>query len=156
MQVSEKKAHGAVTAKFAALEFRSASGSAERGRTLFEALLSSWPKRFDLWNQLADLECAFFAAEKAKERGGEADAAAVRDVFERGTRAAGLKARRAKTWFRRWADWEENNGDAKSREGVSLRAKEWAAAAGRDLDTKGARSLSERSAARAMRTEPGF
>ncbi|KAG7151478.1 rRNA biogenesis protein RRP5 like [Verticillium longisporum] len=66
----------ALMAKFGSLEFRSPNGDAERGRTTFETLLATWPKRFDLWNQL------------------------------RGTKVKGLKAQRAMKWFKRWAEWE--------------------------------------------------
>lgn len=115
----DSRAHLTLTSKFAALEFRCAGGEPERGRTVFEGLLATYPKRFDLWNQLLDLETA--AADK--------DACVVRDVFERGTKVKGLKPRQAKAWFQRWAKWEEANGDAKSREKVTVRAQEWASSA---------------------------
>ncbi|GAB1320357.1 rRNA bioproteinsis protein rrp5 [Madurella fahalii] len=108
--------------KFAALEFRSPNGDREQGRTLFESLLATYPKKFDLWNQLLDLETS------PGNRG--ADAAIIRDLFERGSKVKGLKPRQAKAWFRRWAKWEEENGDAKSREKVSAKAQEWARMAG--------------------------
>lgn len=110
--------------KFAALEFRSASGDQERGRTMFEGLLSAYPKKFDLWNQLLDLEISAYSA--AQKEGKEVDATAVRGVFERGLKMKGLKPHKAKGWFQRWAKWEEENGDAKSREKVSAKAREWA------------------------------
>ncbi|KAK0711393.1 hypothetical protein B0H67DRAFT_646768 [Lasiosphaeris hirsuta] len=103
--------------KFAALEFRSPNGDRDQGRTLFESLLAIYPKKFDLWNQLLDLEVTV----------GEADAAVVRDLFERGSKVKGLKPKQAKAWFRRWAQWEEEKGDAKSRERVSAKAQAWAA-----------------------------
>lgn len=71
-----------------------------------------------------DLETSAHA--KEKKAGGAADPTAVRDVFERGTKVAGLKAEKAKKWFQRWAGWEEQCGDAKSREKVSARAQQWA------------------------------
>jgi rRNA biogenesis protein RRP5 len=111
--------------KFAALEFHSPNGDAEQGRTLFEGLLAGYPKRFDLWNQLLDLESSAHSAAKAAG-GSAADPAVVRDVFERGAKVKGLKAEKAKKWFKRWAQWEEQNGDAKSRERVSARAQQWA------------------------------
>ncbi len=55
--------------------------------------------------------------------------AVVRDLLERGSKVKGLKPRQAKAWFRRWAAWEEEKGDAKSRERVSAKAQEWARAA---------------------------
>lgn len=109
----------ALLPKFAALEFRSPNGDREQGRTLFESLLATYPKKFDLWNQLLDLETSASAT----------DVAVVRDLFERGSKVKGLKPRQAKAWFRRWAAWEEEKGDAKSRERVSAKAQEWARAA---------------------------
>ncbi|KAI1369153.1 hypothetical protein F5Y08DRAFT_183000 [Xylaria arbuscula] len=100
--------------KFAALEYNSPNGSAERGRTVFEGLIASFPKRFDLWSQLLD-----------HEDGPNADKAVIRDVFDRATKVKGLKARPAKKWFKRWADWEEKNGDTKSQEKVRAKAGEW-------------------------------
>ncbi|KAI1815861.1 nucleic acid-binding protein [Poronia punctata] len=100
--------------KFAALEYNSPNGSAERGRTMFEGLISTFPKRFDLWSQLLD-----------HEDGPKADKAVIRDVFDRATKVKGLKARPAKKWFKRWADWEAKNGDAKSQEKVRAKAAEW-------------------------------
>lgn len=42
-----------VIAKFAQLEFR--YGDAERGRTMFDKVLTSYPKRTDLWSVFIDL-----------------------------------------------------------------------------------------------------
>ena len=42
-----------VIAKFAQLEFR--EGEAERGKTMFENVLSSYPKRTDLWSVYIDM-----------------------------------------------------------------------------------------------------
>jgi rRNA biogenesis protein RRP5 len=136
-----------LTVRFAALEFRSPNGDAERGRTLFENLISAQPKKLDLWDRLADLEMASYATAKARARaqangngaeashgkGGEhgeagADPTPVRAVFERAARMPRLKARWARAWFKKWAKWEEDNGDEKSRAVVSVRAREWVAA----------------------------
>ncbi|KAF3010122.1 rRNA bioproteinsis protein rrp5 [Neopestalotiopsis sp. 37M] len=109
-----KHAHLPLLTKMATLQFTSKHPNPELGRTMFEGLLSSFPKRFDLWNQLLDHEDVAGADKKV-----------VRDVFERALKAKGLKARAAKKWFKRWADWETKNGDKKSRERVSARAAEW-------------------------------
>jgi rRNA biogenesis protein RRP5 len=119
--------HLTLLPKFAALEFRSPNGDREQGRTLFESLLATYPKKFDLWNQLLDLETSV----------GTADPAVVRDLFERGSKVKGLKPKQAKAWFRRWAKWEEEKGDAKSRERVSAKAQEWARLAGQKKGGKG-------------------
>ncbi|OAA38363.1 Nucleic acid-binding, OB-fold-like protein [Metarhizium rileyi] len=107
-----------IVGRFAALEFRSPNGEPERGRTMFEGLLATWPKKGDLWSQLLDLEMGV--------AGADADATAVRDVFERRTRVKGLKPNQAEKWFRRWAAWEEKL-DAKGKERVMAKAQDWAA-----------------------------
>jgi rRNA biogenesis protein RRP5 len=117
-------AHLPLMTKFASLEFRSASGNPEHGRTVFEGILSAYPKKFDLWNQLLDLEISTYSAAK-KSEDGNADPTHVREVFERGTKTKGLKPLRAKKWFQRWAKWEEENGDAKSKQKVMAKATEW-------------------------------
>lgn len=116
--------HVPLMTKFASLEFRSASGDPEHGRTVFEGILSAYPKKYDLWNQLLDLEISAYAAAK-KSEDGKADPTHVREVFERGTKTKGLKPLRAKKWFQRWAKWEGENGDAKSKEKVMAKATEW-------------------------------
>lgn len=110
--------------KFAALEFVSAHQNPELGRTMFEGLLSTFPKRIDLWNQLLDHEDAV-PVDSSSTSSVNAKKAAVRDIFDRATKVKGLKARAAKKWFKRWADWEGKNGDAKTRAKVSAKAAEW-------------------------------
>ena len=39
---------------FAKLEYK--SGSAERGRTIFERILSAYPRKIDVWCQYVDME----------------------------------------------------------------------------------------------------
>lgn len=107
-----------IISRFAALEFRSPNGDPERGRTMFEGLLATWPKKGDLWSQLLDLEIGI--------AGDNADPAAVRDVFERRTRVKGLKPKQAEAWFRRWSTWEEKR-DLKGKEKVMAKAQDWIA-----------------------------
>ena len=118
--------HVETTSKFAQLEFRSANGDIERGRTVFEGLLSSFPKRIDLWNILIDLEM------KA------GDAEQVRRLFER---VLGLqhkkgsvtvdpskkvKPKQARFLFKKWLAFEEKlvaeGGDEKMVEETKARA----------------------------------
>ncbi len=111
--------HQTILSRFAALEFRSANGEPERGRTMFAGLLDTWPKKGDLWNQLLDLEMGL--------EGAQADPTAVRDVFERRTRVKGLKPQQAEKWFRRWTAFEDKM-DPKGKGKVTAKAQEWAAA----------------------------
>lgn len=124
-QALNERHHLAVMTRFAALEFRSPNGEPERGRTMFEDLLSTFPKKGDLWNQLLDLEIGIGSS--ATDNAAEQDTGvqAVRDVFERRTRVKGLKPQQAMKWFRRWADWEEKVAGSKGRDKVLARTQDW-------------------------------
>ena len=104
--------HIETTSKFAQLEFRSSTGEAERGRTMFEGLLSAFPKRVDLWNVYLDQEIALGAADQ------------VRGIFTRIT-AMRLKPRTAKYFFKRWLEFEEKFGGARGVDSVKARASEF-------------------------------
>lgn len=58
----------------------------------------------------------------------------VRGLFERVIKVKGLKPKGAKAWFRRWSEWEAENGDGKSKEKVRVRAEEWVRAAAQKKD----------------------
>ena len=121
LQTLPSPAHVDITSKFASLEFRSASGLAERGRTVFEGLLDSFPKRVDLWNVLLDLEIKY---------GGEDKKGQVRRLFERifdgaGTTTTRIKNKQARFFFKRWLQFEEQEGDDRTVEAVKKRALEW-------------------------------
>lgn len=118
--------HVETTSKFGQLEFRSSNGDIERGRTVFEGLLSSFPKRIDLWNVLLDLEI----------KAGDADQ--VRRLFERvlGLQSKKgnisidaskkLKPKQARFLFKKWLAFEESlaseTGDEKMVEEIKARA----------------------------------
>jgi rRNA biogenesis protein RRP5 len=115
--------HRLLTAKFAGLEFRSAGGDAERGRTIFETIVGEWPKWTQGWDMWADLERAQIATAETAE----AKSAAVektRTLFDRMCKAK-MKKRRAKFVFKRWMEFEEKEGEKKDVERVQGIAKEW-------------------------------
>jgi len=112
MQSVPQFEHVQLTTKFGALEFHSRNGDAERGRTIFEGLLSTFPKRWDLWDQFVDLERAKGESEN------------VRALFER-MAGAKMKPRRAKFVFKRWLAFEEKEGDNKRIEKVNAVARDY-------------------------------
>ena len=112
-----------VTSKFAQLEFRCKTGVPERGRTIFEGLLASFPKRVDLFNVLLDLEMKL-----ASQGRGEGGTDQVRGVFERvfaGEKGKRLKPKQAKFFFKRWLAFEEAEGDERRTDEVKRRAAEY-------------------------------
>jgi rRNA biogenesis protein RRP5 len=104
--------HKDVITKFAQLEYN--KGEVERGRTLFEGLLSTYPRRIDLWVVYMDYEI------KTKDR------AAIERLFER---IIGIKLtmKQAKFFFKKWLGYEEKYGDDKSADYVKARAAEYVA-----------------------------
>lgn len=107
------KHHLTTSVRFAALEWRSPSGDAEKGRTFFEGILAKYPKKGDIWRQLLDLEI-----------GASADEGVIRDVFERRVKVSGLKPLQARKWFEKWSNWEAERGTGKKEE-VMAKAGEW-------------------------------
>ncbi|KAI9678540.1 MAG: rRNA biogenesis protein rrp5 [Caeruleum heppii] len=113
LQALPPHTHIQTTSQFGALEFRSPAGDPERGRTLFEGLLATFPKRLDRWTVLLDLEMRVGDRER------------VRALFERVLRIPGLKAKKARFFFKRWAEWEEKGGDQRMVGKVRERAEEF-------------------------------
>ncbi|PYH44000.1 putative rRNA biogenesis protein RRP5 [Aspergillus saccharolyticus JOP 1030-1] len=118
--------HVETTSKFAQIEFRSENGDVERGRTVFEGLLSSFPKRIDLWNILLDLEIK------------NGDAEQVRRLFERvlGIRdnkkggpaveaSKKVRPKQARFFFKKWLAFEEKLGNEKMVEEVKAKAADY-------------------------------
>lgn len=122
--------HVETTSKFGQLEFRSTNGDIERGRTVFEGLLSSFPKKIDLWNILLDLEIK------------NGDAEQVRRLFERvlgiqkgaaaaaGGSAKKLRPKQARFFFKKWLDFEEklasaDGGNEKMVEDIKAKAADY-------------------------------
>ncbi|THY90587.1 nucleic acid-binding protein [Aureobasidium pullulans] len=109
--------HRNLTAKFAALEFRTSTGEPERARTIFESMLTQWTKWTQGWDMWCDLERSL-----SKISGKKEDVERVRGLFERMANGK-MKKRRARFVFKRWLEFEEEQGDAKHVDAVKARAK---------------------------------
>ncbi|KAI9816738.1 MAG: rRNA biogenesis protein rrp5 [Phylliscum demangeonii] len=109
--------HLDLTSKFAQLEFRSPHGDPERGRTLFEGLLTTWPRRVDLWHILLDMELRRAELDRVRAlfhrllgaRPEMTTAAAAAAAPEAGRGTPKLKARQARWFFKRWLQFEEDH-----------------------------------------------
>ena len=112
LMVLPRHHHVDITSRFAQLEFRSANGNNERGRTIFEGLFTTFPKRLDQWNILIDLEKKFGAKEQ------------VTKLFDRVT-SGKLKTRKAHYFFKKWLEYEEEQGDTKTIGKVKAKAEEF-------------------------------
>jgi rRNA biogenesis protein RRP5 len=80
---------------------------------MFEGILSTYPKRLDIWNQLLDLEIQ------------QKDKDIIRGLFERLAKTKGIKEKGALAWFKRWNKWEEIEGDPETQKRVREKAEGW-------------------------------
>ncbi|XP_064095181.1 protein RRP5 homolog [Macrobrachium nipponense] len=108
-----KSHHVNLINRFAQLEFQ--FGEIERARTMFESLLSNYPKRMDMWSVYVDL---------LWKRG---DIEGARQVLERMT-SLKLRLRQMRTVFKKFLEFEKIHGTPQSVESVKTRVKEYVAA----------------------------
>ncbi|PIA19483.1 hypothetical protein COEREDRAFT_78831 [Coemansia reversa NRRL 1564] len=114
--------HVKAISQFAQMEFK--HGEPERGRTVFEGVLASFPKRVDLWSVYLDMEIS------AAARAASADAATtrrwapVRGLFER-VIAMKLSSKKVKFFFKKWLKFEKDHGSEATVEHVKQRAREY-------------------------------
>ncbi|KAL5021960.1 hypothetical protein ScPMuIL_001115 [Solemya velum] len=105
----DKREHLDVISKFAMMEYKFPGGEPERGRTMFENILSNYPKRTDLWSVYIDMVTK------------QNDKEAARQLFDRVT-CLKLPARKMKLFFKKYMDFEERHGDIGTVDAVKLKA----------------------------------
>uniref|UniRef100_A0A8C5THM6 Protein RRP5 homolog n=1 Tax=Malurus cyaneus samueli TaxID=2593467 RepID=A0A8C5THM6_9PASS len=93
------KEHVDVISRFAQLEFH--SGDTEHAKALFESILSSYPKRTDVWSIYMDIMI---------KHGSQKE---VRDIFERVIHLS-LAPKKMKFFFKRYLDYEKKFGTEES------------------------------------------
>ncbi|KAJ8578309.1 hypothetical protein ON010_g895 [Phytophthora cinnamomi] len=91
-------------------------GELDKARTIFEGILANYPKRMDLWNVYLDKEIKF------------GDVALVRALFER-LLAMDFSAKKMKFLFKKYMQFEQDQGDDEHVEHVKQLAKDFVASA---------------------------
>lgn len=115
----DKQEHVDVISKFAQMEFK--AGDIERGKTLFESLLSTYPKRVDLWMVYLDVMQKYG---RNDEEDNNACVIAIRNIFERLIMIK-LKANRMKTVFKKYLEFEKKYGNKSTLERVKEKLKSY-------------------------------
>ncbi|KIM88562.1 hypothetical protein PILCRDRAFT_813517 [Piloderma croceum F 1598] len=110
LQSLEKRKHLKTISKFAQLEYK--YGDPERGKTIFEGIVDSHPKRWDLWSIYMDMES------------GQSDIQTLRNLFDR-VFILKMTSHKAKSFFKRWLDLEKRLGDEEGVAIVKQKAIEW-------------------------------
>ncbi|KAF8274016.1 nucleic acid-binding protein [Lactarius quietus] len=110
LQSLEKRKHLKTISKFAQLEYK--LGEPERGKTLFEGIVDTHPKRWDIWSIYIDMEA------------GQNDIQSIRNLFDR-VLARKMTSHKAKAFFKKWLALEKRIGDEQGIEAVKAKAVEW-------------------------------
>ncbi|XP_066517483.1 protein RRP5 homolog isoform X2 [Hoplias malabaricus] len=105
--------------KFARLEFQ--YGNTEKAKTMFEKVLTSYPKRTDLWSVFIDLMV---------KHGSQKD---VRDLFDRVIHLS-VSVKKIKFFFKRYLDYEKKHGTPESIQAVKRKAVEYVASKGSEAN----------------------
>ncbi|KAI9366055.1 hypothetical protein DFJ73DRAFT_955849 [Zopfochytrium polystomum] len=90
-----KRKHLKIVSKFAQMEFK--YGEPERGRTLFEGILTNHPKRIDMWSIYLDMEIRTADVEK------------TRRLFER-VITLKMSSKKMKFFFKKYLMFEKKHG----------------------------------------------
>lgn len=106
----DKRKHLKTISRFAQLEYK--YGDPERGRTLFEGIVDSHPKRWDLWSIYMDME------------GVQKNIQGLRNLFER-VLTLHMTSHKAKSFFKKWLELEKRIGDEEGVSDVKTKAVEW-------------------------------
>uniref|UniRef100_UPI003AB019B0 protein RRP5 homolog isoform X1 n=1 Tax=Centroberyx gerrardi TaxID=166262 RepID=UPI003AB019B0 len=104
-----------VIGKFAQLEFR--YGDAEKGRSMFDKVLTSYPKRTDLWSVFIDLMV---------KHGSQKE---IRSLFDRVIHLS-VAVKKIKFFFKRYLEYEKKHGTPESIQAVKDKALEFVEAKG--------------------------
>uniref|UniRef100_A0A1I7ZTV1 S1 motif domain-containing protein n=1 Tax=Steinernema glaseri TaxID=37863 RepID=A0A1I7ZTV1_9BILA len=107
------KSHVTIMSRFAQMEYK--LGDSERGKTQFEAILNTYPKRTDVWSVYIDMVVKHAKAD-----------AEPRKLFERVTSCKKLPSSKVRVFFQKWLQFEELKGDAETQEKVREQALEYA------------------------------
>ncbi|KAI0027317.1 nucleic acid-binding protein [Vararia minispora EC-137] len=119
LQSLEKRKHLKTISRFAQLEYK--LGDPERGKTIFEGIVDSHPKRWDMWSVYMDMEA------------GQQDVQSLRSLFTR-VLAFKMTSHKAKAFFKKWLDIERKIGDEEGAENVKQKAIEWTQRAAGNAD----------------------
>ncbi|KAJ7225707.1 hypothetical protein GGX14DRAFT_640485 [Mycena pura] len=115
LQSLEKRKHLKTISRFAQLEYK--LGDPERGKTLFEGIIDSHPKRLDFWSVYMDMEAGQKQIQSLRS-------VVVENLFDR-VLAQKMTSHKAKAFFKKWLELEKRIGDEDGIANVKTKAVEW-------------------------------
>ncbi|RWS21921.1 protein RRP5-like protein [Leptotrombidium deliense] len=112
----EMRHHVDLISKFAQIEFQ--FGEFERGKTMFDNLVSNYPKRVDLWSIFIDMMIKYGAESNSETL------SSIRSVFERAITLK-LNVKKMRVMFKKYLDFEMKYGNEDTVSRVRQKAKEY-------------------------------
>lgn len=93
-------------------------GRSESGRTMFEGIVTNYPKRMDIWSIYMDMEVKY---------GGKENALQARHLFERCLSLGEIqkKPKKMKLVFRKYMEFESANGNKQKLAALRQRVEEY-------------------------------
>lgn len=115
LQALTKDQHVNMIAKYGILEFK--HGSPESGRTMFEGIVTNYPKRMDIWSIYMDMEMKY----------GEGNATQARHLFERclNNESIQKKPKKMKLVFQKYMEYENKLGNKNNLQKIRERVEEY-------------------------------
>ena len=116
LQALPKDKHVNLISKFGMLEFK--HGQPENGRTMFEGIVSNYPKRMDIWAIYMDMEVKYGGADNKQQ---------ARHLFERclANDQIKKKPKKMKLVFQKYMEFEMQGGNKKAVEKLRERVEEY-------------------------------
>jgi rRNA biogenesis protein RRP5 len=110
----------------------------ESGRTMFEGIVTNYPKRMDIWSIYMDMEVKY---------GGKESPIQARHLFERCLSLAEIqkKPKKMKLVFRKYMEFESANGNKQKLAALRQRVEEYLEKAFKKTDESGSGSGEEKS-----------
>ena len=115
LQALSKDQHVSMISKFGILEFK--HGNPENGRTMFEGIVSNYPKRMDIWSIYMDMEVKY----------GQDNVTQARHLFERclSNEHIKKKPKKMKLVFQKYMEFENKLGNKKNLDALRERVEEY-------------------------------
>ena len=115
LQALPKDQHVNIISKMGMLEFK--FGAPETGRTMFEGIVSSYPKRMDIWSIYMDMELKY----------GQGNVTQARHLFERclSNEHIRKKPKKMKLVFQKYMDFENKQGNKTKLQALRDRVEEY-------------------------------
>jgi len=121
LQALPRDSHINIISKFGMLEFKHARP--ESGRTMFEGVVSNYPKRMDIWAIYMDMEVKYGAGANGKG----SNVVQARHLFERclSNKEIQHKPKKMKLAFRKYMEFEASLGNEKQLDSLRTRVNDY-------------------------------